>query len=619
MATSLRAGNITLLYEQGSLRYLSAGTTELLRMIYPAIRDVQWLTVAPLIEEESVEQDENSFSIKLQYLYRSGEINFRAHCLIEGNPGNTIIFSMSGEALSTFRKNRIGLCVLHPVEECAGNTCVIEHTDGSVENSFFPAEINPHQVFRDIREMRWMEKGISCRLTFEGDVFETEDQRNWTDASFKTYSTPLSIPFPVTVESGTKISQKVEFKAEGQQSGGEENRSEIAIHLYPDIKFSLPRLGICSSPGHTLKGNSLNIIRALHPDHLRYDFHMFDQSWTETAQKCLTESSDLGSPIELALFFDDSHKKQIDDFINWYSASKPRISSILLFHRDLPATPGTLACELIPMISAVVPDAKTVTGTNANFAELNRNRPPDCGNDYICFSVHPQEHASDDRTLVENLKAQEYAVLSAKAFAGGKGIMVSPLTIHRRLNANVSFIELSGHTTASDDRPSTMYGACWCAGSLKYLSEAGAESLTFFETTGKRGLIGEQDVQQGPSVSNRDIIHPLWFTLRFFLSNRMLDGIKSVSSRPLAVDSLVLTDGRKVKAMLVNFTSTVQNVKIECCKGLFRIISLDNSNSGKASVSYRWTGAETERIISSADTFNVEPQSVSFIEGWLKH
>ena len=30
-------------------------------------------------------------------------------------------------------------------------------------------------------------------IRFEGDLFEMEDQRNWTDASYKTYSTPLRI------------------------------------------------------------------------------------------------------------------------------------------------------------------------------------------------------------------------------------------------------------------------------------------------------------------------------------------------------------------------------------------------------------------------------------------
>jgi D-apionolactonase len=36
-----------------------------------------------------------------------------------------------------------------------------------------------------------------------------EDQRNWTDASFKTYSTPLELPFPVEVAAGERIFQRV--------------------------------------------------------------------------------------------------------------------------------------------------------------------------------------------------------------------------------------------------------------------------------------------------------------------------------------------------------------------------------------------------------------------------
>ena len=54
-----------------------------------------------------------------------------------------------------------------------------------------------------------------CKLDFEGDVFETEDQRNWTDASYKTYSTPLSITYPVTIEKGTRIYQRVSLSVDG--------------------------------------------------------------------------------------------------------------------------------------------------------------------------------------------------------------------------------------------------------------------------------------------------------------------------------------------------------------------------------------------------------------------
>jgi hypothetical protein len=34
--------------------------------------------------------------------------------------------------------------------------------------------------------------GGTLVFEFEGDLWETEDHRNWTDANFKTYSTPIS-------------------------------------------------------------------------------------------------------------------------------------------------------------------------------------------------------------------------------------------------------------------------------------------------------------------------------------------------------------------------------------------------------------------------------------------
>jgi len=38
--------------------------------------------------------------------------------------------------------------------------------------------------------------GVRAEVRLLGDVFETEDHRNWTDANFKTYGTPLRLLFP---------------------------------------------------------------------------------------------------------------------------------------------------------------------------------------------------------------------------------------------------------------------------------------------------------------------------------------------------------------------------------------------------------------------------------------
>ncbi len=51
--------------------------------------------------------------------------------------------------------------------------------------------------------------GIAATTAFAGDVFEMEDQRNWTDASYKTYVRPLARPWPYRLAAGETITQSV--------------------------------------------------------------------------------------------------------------------------------------------------------------------------------------------------------------------------------------------------------------------------------------------------------------------------------------------------------------------------------------------------------------------------
>jgi len=626
MSIELAAGNLSIFYENGALRYISSGKTELLRMIYAAVRDRNWKTIIPQISDEKIRTADKSFRISYSCLYKSGEMIFSSNYVIEGNMDNSLVLSMEGEAVTSFEKNRIGFCVLHPIEGCAGKPCIISHTDGSAGESLFPEEISPHQVFRDIKSMTWPAENLNCTIDFEGDVFETEDQRNWTDASYKTYSTPLSIPFPVILGKGTRIFQKIYFRVSGQFDTKHRDDKAIVVKLLPEDTFKIPPTGICRpvNAKPCVKAD-IRILRNAGFDHYRVDLHLFDKTWPETAGQAYNESIDLGTPIEFALFFDDNARSQIDRFLRWYSAKRPSISAILLFHKDHPSTPDPLAGELISILRNSDPDLKIATGTNANFAQLNRFRPGDTGNDFVCYSTHPQEHASDDATLVENLRGQEYSVKSARKIAGDKGIIISPVTIQRRFNANITFIETPAaggeSNPQSDGRLMSLFGACWTAGSLKYLCESGADSISYFETSGERGIIrGSADSKTSalvPSYSGN--IYPVYHVFRYLLRNKDLKGIKSVSSKPLVAESIALSDGRQAKLILVNFTGSVQPVKLECCSDLFRITPLNSDNVAAASKNCRWTGNESRKTVSSKDTFTIEPYSINFIEGWLKH
>ena len=69
----------------------------------------------------------------------------------------------------------------------------------------FPEAISPDQPAFDISALTHEPApGVSCTVEMEGDAFEMEDQRNWADASFKTYIRPLSKPRPYVIAKGRK-------------------------------------------------------------------------------------------------------------------------------------------------------------------------------------------------------------------------------------------------------------------------------------------------------------------------------------------------------------------------------------------------------------------------------
>ena len=57
---------------------------------------------------------------------------------------------------------------------------------------------------------------MKADVRMEGDTFEMEDHRNWTDASFKTYVRPLALPWPYTLPKGETFKQSVTLDAQRQ-------------------------------------------------------------------------------------------------------------------------------------------------------------------------------------------------------------------------------------------------------------------------------------------------------------------------------------------------------------------------------------------------------------------
>jgi len=122
-ARILRAGPLSVVFESGDLRYIRLGDREVVRRIYVAVRDRNWGTVPARLADVTLEEQPGRFLIRYAAEHAESPINFAWRAAIEGQPDGSLRFAMDGESHSTFLRNRIGFCVLHPIRECAGARC----------------------------------------------------------------------------------------------------------------------------------------------------------------------------------------------------------------------------------------------------------------------------------------------------------------------------------------------------------------------------------------------------------------------------------------------------------------------------------------------------------------
>ena len=120
---ALRAGPLSLVWEEGDLRYIKLGGVEVVRRIYVAIRDRNWGTAPNVMSNLVMTQGDDSFHISYDVDNRLNEIHFTWHGEITGAADGTIRCVMDGVAQTTFMKNRIGYCILHP-DDIAGARAV---------------------------------------------------------------------------------------------------------------------------------------------------------------------------------------------------------------------------------------------------------------------------------------------------------------------------------------------------------------------------------------------------------------------------------------------------------------------------------------------------------------
>lgn len=581
------------------------------------MRDHNWGTPPGWIAHERIEAGEDSFRITFEVRHHEGSVDFSWAGLITGDASGTIVFHFDGVARSAFRRNRIGICVLHPARDCPGAALRVAHADGSTLTTTFPSTIAPWNPHTDILALAHeVAPGCWCRLEFAGECFEMEDQRNWVDASFKTFCTPLHRPFPVEIPAGTRVVQSVRLSLEGPlpcttatHAGARAvaRSTEIALDLAGAPCGPLPALGLAVSPDDSEWSETVWArLRALNLSHVRAAIKFGTPSWPTALGSAVSRARLLDLPVELALFLDGDSSHDLAALAACLDLLPSRVARWLVVQNGNPGAVTTrLMNRVRRILGPVTPRALFGGGTDTFLVFLNRDRPAAEALDFLCYSLTPQVHASDHRSLVETLEAHLATVETARTIAGGKPVVVSPVTFRMRYNPAATAAEpppapgeLPPHV---DPRQMSLFGAAWTLGSIKYLAEAGAAAATYFETTGWRGVMetetGSPLPQSFPSVPGS--VFPLYHVLADAGEFARGQVVPLRSRDPLRADGLALADGKHRRVLLANLAGEPQTLALRLpsmSAGAIRLRRLNEHNAATAARSpeaYRSTPPES--------------------------
>jgi len=465
--TEMQAGDLQMVYEAGRIRYITWRGHEIVRMIFVALRDEEWTTIPYTISEEKISQNTQEFEIQFKADFESADLRFAASFLLGGKADGTVTYRMEGQALQDFSTKRTGICVHHPVNTCAGEPVMILGEKGTIVHAEFPQLISPHPPFTDVAGMRWRSKeGIDAELVFEGDIFETEDQRNWTDDSYKTYSGPqYRVPI-IHLKKGDTIFHKVTLRVTESSSRLKENETTM---LQRQSHF--PGIGYAYGPALDPPVAMMQELPSTVPfDHLLFQVHVNSNNLAEEVKHAAEISEQYAVQARLQVYCEQFSPDEINLLINAVNHAKGALASILLLPAEKGAPDQDGYIRMYMALKKNFPALRIGYGSSGWFANLNLSLPKDIPCDFVGFLVNPQVHQTDHRSILENLLSLHSLLQTLREQLGQTPVQV-----------------LFQFSKKPDARWRTGFGAIWVLNAIFNL--AAAESLTIADLQGWQGIL----------------------------------------------------------------------------------------------------------------------------------
>jgi hypothetical protein len=454
--TTISAGALSAEVEGADLVSVRWGAAEIASRIQVTVRDGDWGTVPAAVRDLRVDRGADASTARIEARHEDRDVAFGWTGVVEMRAGE-LSFALEGRALREFGYRRIGLCVLHPWRTYVGGRYRATSSEGAAVGAF-PHGIAPQpfvdgsyrpmiEAFSELHVE--LQDGIALDMRLEGDLFELEDQRNWSDASFKTYATPLARSVPRTMRSGELVRQRITLRVEGPATEPEDDDGPTTIRIGKPAGATMPPVGVMLSP-EPVSAGTIESLRGLAPAHVRGELLSPDAG---ALARVAERASEIGAPLELALVVDEDA-----DVSSLSSALHGVALARLLVHLRSGATiPQEVATTVREQLGSAIAGVPVAGGTWSHFSELNRLHPDRVGIDEVAFS------------MVETLEIQAQIVLGARAFSGQLPVVVSPVSLKPHEPGRWEI----------DPRSAQPFGAAWTVGSVASLARAGAASLTY--------------------------------------------------------------------------------------------------------------------------------------------
>ena len=548
---------------------------EIIRAISCVVRDHEWGTAAAAIGELRVDEGPGRFSVNYEATCRIGDQCVRYEAALEGSE-RTLRFRMRAHAETDFLTARLGFVVLHPISGVAGEEVDILHVDGSVERARFPDLIEPYQPFQDIRALTHAaHPGLSVTCRMEGDTFETEDQRNWSDASYKTYVRPIGLPWPYRLEAGAIVEQSVTLAIVGEPQSGRAPETTPTLTLGVPVG-RLPVIGLHLEPGRMPSPPAMSLLRDIRPGFLlaRHDGRTRDL-------EALTRAHALARSLNAALHLEavlpgldlvvEAHA--LADDIATVGAAVDTVVAIPA--ADLKGTlPGSPWPDCPPLadvhraVRTALPSVRLVGGTPNFFTELNRKRPPVDQLDAVTFSVSAIVHAADDITVMENLETLPAMFRSAEAIAQGRPVILGPSQIGCRDNpygqaASPNPDAIRKAMTDDDPRQRGHFAAAWTVGFLARCIGTAVSHVAIGSPVGRFGVLHDDIDDRGEQNAAR----PVYDALRAVSGAGGAEAVAVTSTAPNRIAGLAWREDQGMRLLLANLTVDRQDVLVEAGQG----------------------------------------------------